>query len=66
MGHHNGHWHSLADMLDSVTGDAPSNYSLSDSYRQKPIGAQGVAIVKKLKEFSAPLRYKGKFEGQDY
>ena len=63
-GHHNGSWNSMTDMLDSATGQAPSNISLSDSYRRRRIGAKGLAAVKRLRNFSAPLRYKGKFEGR--
>ena len=64
VGGHNGHWHSLEDLLDAVTGDAPSNIDLADSFRQRPIGALGLRAVQFLRDFSAPLRYKAKFEGR--
>ena len=64
VGGHNGHWHSLDDFLDAVTGDAPSNIALADSYRTRPIGTQGRQAVERLRGFHAPLRYKGKFEGR--
>ena len=64
VGHHNGHWDSLTDMLDAVTGDAPSNIDLADSYRRRPILKTGIEAVQRLREFSAALRYKGSFEGR--
>ena len=64
IGGHNGHWHSLEDFLDAVTGAAPSNIHLADSYRRRPIGQQGRQSVARLDGFSAPLRYKAKFEGR--
>ena len=64
IGGHNGHWHSLSDLLDAATGDAPSNIHLADSFRARPIAKQGTEAVARLKDFSAPLRYKAKFEGR--
>ena len=64
VGGHNGYWGSLTDLLDAVTGDAPSNVHLADSFRRRPIGKPGIEAVARLRNFSAPLRYKGKFEGR--
>ena len=36
VGGHNGYWDSLADLLDAVTGDAPSNVHLADSLPPAP------------------------------
>ena len=64
VGGHNGHWHSLEDLLDAVTGEAPSNVHLADSFRSRPIGGPGTEAVARLRDFHAPLRYKAKFEGR--
>ena len=64
VGGHNGHWNSLGDLLDAVTGEAPSNIALADSFLARPIGKQGLLAVARLRSFAAPLRYKGKFEGR--
>ena len=64
VGGHNGYWDSLSDLLDAVTGDAPSNVHLADSFRRRPIKKTGTEAVARLRDFSAPLRYKGKFEGR--
>ena len=37
---------------------------LADSFHARPIAKQGTEAVARLKDFSAPLRYKAKFEGR--
>ena len=70
IGHHSGgkfvhhgyaKWDTFQDFVDVVEGRAPSNWSLADSFRSRPL-LDSLKWV--LDELNASVRYKVKWEGR--
>ena len=70
IGHHSGgkfvhhgyaQWNTFQDFRDVVEGRAPSNWSLADSFRKRPLLD---SLKWALDELNASVRYKVKWEGR--
>ena len=65
VGGHNAYWASLQDAIDALTGQAPSNIDLAESFKHHPVGHDDRWALGHLEQANrVALRFKAKYEGR--